>query len=95
MLLFEIIEEYMPAVWKPGMTFMQMLLFIQIVLLEIGLMRSLFLLLTGPHSSNLDPIGHVWAKLKERIYTLYLDLESFDGIKEPLKEQCYKAIEEG
>lgn len=58
-------------------------------------MRSVFLLLTGPHSSILDPIWHVWAKLKERIYTLYLDLESFDDIKELLKEQCYKAIEEG
>lgn len=95
MLLFKIIEKYMPAVWKPNVTFIQMLLFIQIVLLEIGLMRSVFLLLTGPHSSILDPIWHAWAKLKERIYTLYLNLESFDGIKEPLKEQCYKAIEKG
>lgn len=33
-------------------------------------------------------------KLKQLIYTLYRDLESFDGTKERLKEQLYKATEE-
>lgn len=33
-------------------------------------------------------------KLKQLIYTLYRDLESFDGTKERLKEQFYKSIKE-
>ena len=47
-----------------------------------------------PYSPDLNPIENAWAKLKERIYMLYSDLESFDGTKEQLKEQFYKAIEE-
>jgi len=41
-----------------------------------------------------NPIEHAWAKLKERIYMLYPDLELFDGTKDQLKEQFYKAMED-
>ena len=35
--------------------------------------------------SYLNPIENAWTELKDRIYTLYPDLESFDGTKEQLK----------
>lgn len=42
-------------------------------------MRMVFLLLAGPpYPPDLNPIEHGWAKLKERIYMLYPDLELFD-----------------
>ena len=43
---------------------------------------------------DLNPIEHAWAKLKERIYMLYPNLELFSGTKEQLKEQFYKAMED-
>ena len=43
-------------------------LFIQLVLLEIGLMRVVFLCLTGPYSPDLNPVERDWAELKERLY---------------------------
>lgn len=43
--------------------------------------------------SYLNPIENAWTELKDRIYTLYPDLESFDGSKEQLKKQFHKTIE--
>ena len=51
-------------------------------------------MLTVPYLSDLGPIEHTCDKLKDRIYMLYPDLESFDVIKEQLKRLFYKAIEE-
>lgn len=52
-----------------------------------------FFMLTEPYLSDLRPIEHICDKLKDRIYMLYPDLESFDVIKEQLKRLFYKAIE--
>ncbi len=48
-------------------------------------MRMVFFMLTEPYLSDLRPIEHICDKLKDRIYMLYPDLESFDVIKEQLK----------
>lgn len=45
-----------------------------------------------PYPPNLNPIEHAWAKLKERIYMLYSEIESFDSTKEQLEKQLYKTI---
>lgn len=50
------------------------LLFIRLVSLKVGLMRTVFLLLTEPYSPDLNPVENGWDKLKEHSYTLYPDL---------------------
>lgn len=65
-------------VWSSGII---ILLFIRLVSLKFGLIRMVFLLLTGPYSPDSNPIDHGWAKLKGYMYLLYPDTESFDSTK--------------
>lgn len=43
---------------------------------------------------DLNPTGHSWTVVKDRIYRLYPDLEYFDGTKEQLEKHFYKVIDE-
>ena len=38
-----------------------------------------------PYSADLNPTENAWDELKDHIYKLYLDLESFDDTKNQLK----------
>ena len=92
----KIIKDYLPAIWQPDMKFMHN----NAPINKASIIKNWFdensipLVDWPSYSSNLNPIGHSWTKVKDRIYRLYPDLESFDGIKEQLKKQFYKAIEE-
>ena len=43
---------------------------------------------------DLNPTGHSWTVVKDRIYRLYPDLEYFDGTKEQLEKHFYNVIDE-
>ena len=61
---------------------------------KIGSVNGIPLVDWPPYSPDLNPIEHAWAKLKERIYLIHLELESFGGTKGQLKELFFKAMED-
>ena len=91
----KLIEDYLPAIWESGMQFMQD----NAPIHTANIINNWFdehgipFVDWPPYSPDLNSIEHAWAKLKERIYLLYPDLELFNGTKEQLKEQFYKAME--
>jgi transposase len=46
-----------------------------------------------PYSPDMNPIEHAWAKLKETIYKLDPDFESFKGTKEEVTERFLVLIQ--
>lgn len=92
----ELIKDYLPAIWRSDMEFMQN----NAPIHTAKIIKNWFyehgipLVDWPPYSHDLNPIEHVWAKLKERIYMLYPDFELFNGTKEQLKEQFFKAMED-
>ena len=92
----KLIEDYLPAIWESGMEFMQD----NAPIHTAHIIKNWFdehgipLVDWPPYSPDLNHIEHAWAKLKERIYMLYPNLELFSGTKEQLKEQFYKAMED-
>ena len=81
------IENYPPAIWQSGMGFMYNNVSIYITRIIKYQFNENNISLVGrpPQSLDLTPIENAWSELKDRIYKLYPDIESFDGTKAQLK----------
>lgn len=92
----ELIRDYLPAIWRPGMEFMQDNAPIHTarIIKDWFCEHGIPLVDWPPYSPDLNPIEHAWAKLKERIYLIHPELESFGGTKGQLKELFFKAMED-
>jgi hypothetical protein len=47
-----------------------------------------------PYSPDLNPIEHAWSRLKETIYQIDPDIESFNGTKKELRKRFTELIEQ-
>ena len=92
----ELIRDYLPVIWRPGMEFMQDNAPIHTakIIKNWFCGQGISLMDWPPYSPNLNPIEHAWAKLKEHIYLIHPELESFSGTKKQLKELLFKAMED-
>lgn len=92
----KIIKDYLPAIWQSDMEFIHNNVPInKATIVKNWFDKNSFPLVDWPsYSPNLNPTGHSWTVVKDRIYRLYPDLEYFDGIKEQLKKHFYKVIDE-
>lgn len=51
----QIIKYHLPTIWKPGKEFMTMLLFIRLIPLKVGSIRTVLLLLSSPTLARFEP----------------------------------------
>ena len=89
----KVLKEAIPTLWEPDLTFMQDNAPIHTarVVTEWFQERGIPILPWPPYSPDLNPIGHCWAKLKEKVLELYPDLET-QGVSEEAREEMIRAI---
>jgi transposase len=92
----KILNEYLLDLWIPGLEFMQDNAPIHRADLVIKWFeeKEIPLPVWPPYSPDLNPIEHVWTKLKELIYDLHPCLEKLTGSDEEKKERMLELIRE-
>ena len=73
----EVLEENIPQIWEPGLLFMQN----NAPIYTAHVVRRWFkdigvdVLEWPPYSPDLNPIKHLWFRLKQLVYEVRLDIE--------------------
>lgn len=90
-----VLDEELPTLWEPGLLFMQ-------DNAPIHTSRSardwleengIDVLDWPPYSPDLNPIEHLWFRLKKGVYDVRPDIEQVGGKIEHIQEELYKALE--
>lgn len=91
----EILENNLITIWEPGLEFMQDNAPIHTARLVKKWLgdHEIPVIDWPPYSPDLNPIEHAWAKLKELIYKLDPEIDSFQGTKDELHRRFSDLIE--
>jgi hypothetical protein len=90
-----VLDEELPRIWKPDLLFMQDNAPIHTSRLarEWLAEQGITVLEWPPYSPNLNPIEHVWFRLKKHVYEVRPDIESVGGSDERIQQLLYEALE--
>ena len=90
-----VLDDQLPTLWEPGLYFIQDNASIH----TSRLARQWFeengidVMEWPPYSPDLNPIEHLWYRLKKHIYDVRPDIEEVGGNKEHIQEVLYEALE--
>jgi hypothetical protein len=91
-----VLMEHLPTIWEPGLMFMQDNAPIHMARIITNWFRDsgIPLMQHPPYSPDLNPIEHVWKKLKETIYQMHPELLECTGeTEEDWNKLCEAIIE--
>ena len=91
-----ILDEALPTLWEPGLLFMQDNASIHTSRLARQWFQenSIDVLEWPPYSLDLNPIEHLWYRLKKNVYDVRPDIEEVGGGDEHIQEVLYDALEQ-
>jgi transposase len=93
----EVLEDILPTLWEPGFEFMQDNASIH----TAGIIKRWFteqgivVVEWPPHSPDLNPIEHVWARLKSWVYKHHPELLHLKGDNQEVRKRLFTALQEG
>src|SRR5438034_7624194 len=92
----KVIEEQIPILWKPGLSYMQDSASIHIArIIKRWYTNNAIEVVDWPlYSLNLNPIKHVWRHLKECVNEHHPKLETLTSSDEIIKKYMVKALQE-
>ena len=91
----ECLEENIPDIWEPGLPFMQ-----DNALIHTAHAVRKWLEDTGidvlewlPYRPDLNPIEHLWYRLKKKVYEVRPDIEQVGGDADRVRDALWDALE--
>jgi hypothetical protein len=93
----EVLEDQLPTMWEPGLEFMQDNASIHTARIIRAWFKEQGIVVVEwpPISPDLNPIEHVWARLKDWIYRHHPELLGLTGEGQEVKDQLLAALQEG
>ena len=91
----DIFEEYLPTIWEPGLIYIQDNASVYTArkvrnwLAETGIKTIEW----PPYSPDLNPIEHLWKRLKELVYEVRPDIEQVKGSDDNIRKALFEALE--
>ena len=91
----DLLEEEIPTMWEPGLLFMQDNAPIHTarIVREWLEENGIDVLEWPPYSPDLNPIEHLWFRLKNLVYQVNPDIEKVGGSADTVREALFKALE--
>ena len=91
-----VLNEALPTLWEPGLLFMQDNASIHTSRLARQWFQenSIEVLEQPPYSLDLNPIKHLWYRLKKNVYDVRPDIEEVGGNIDHIQEVLYNSLEQ-
>ena len=90
-----VLDEELPTLFEPGLLFIQdnAPIHISRLVKEWFEENGIDVLEWPPYSPDLNPIEHLWFRLKKLIYSVYPDIEQVGSSAETVRKVLYEALE--
>ena len=87
-------EDNIGGIWGPGAIFQQDNAPIHTAkkTMEWFENKAIPVLEWPPYSPDMNPIEHMWAMLKRKLYQLFPDIEDFQGSEEEIREHLFRCL---
>ena len=92
----EVLDDNLLGIWQPGLTFMQDNAPIHMAkkVTKWFEENGVTIIDWPPYSPDLNPIEHLWFRLKKLVYQVRPDIDSVTGSEDTVREELWKALEE-
>ena len=89
-----VLDEELPTLFEPGLLFMQdnAPIHTSRLVREWLEENGIDVLKWPPYSPDLNPIEHLWFRLKKLVYSVRPDIEQVSGSAETVREMLYEAL---
>ena len=89
-----VLNKELPTLFEPGLLFMQdnALIYTSRLVREWLKENEKDVLKWPPYSPDLNPIKHLWFRLKKLVYSVRPDIEQVSGNAKTIREMLYKAL---
>lgn len=92
----KVLEENLLGIWEPGLVFMHDNAPIHTAKKTMNWLQDMGIEVMDwpPYSPDLNPIEHLWFRLKELVYTVRPDIEDIQGSEDTIQKTLLAALEE-